>query len=275
MNVIGKFLTIAILVMSIIFLSTAFMVYSKHTNWEQKAKQAQADLANTRQEVERYRNEVQQKQTQLAAERAARTSALAAVETRARQYEQESVQSRQVLDRLQEESRVAVTSLAAAQQTMENLKNEVDGLRSAVKSAHSERDRMFQEVVDWKNKVTSAESVVRRLEQQNDDLTTSLSRTKAVLRTRGLNEDTPLTNVAPLVKGRVLRIGEEGKLIEVSIGGDDGLQRNNTLEVYRGDNYLGRLRVTQTSSDRAVGMVLDGFRNGAIGVGDSVATQIR
>ena len=65
------------------------------------------------------------------------------------------------------------------------------------------------------------------------------------------------------------------QLVEVTIGADDGIKQGNTVEVYRGGRYLGRLEILKTSPDRAVGRVDRRFQQGQIQEGDRVATRLR
>jgi hypothetical protein len=83
--------------------------------------------------------------------------------------------------------------------------------------------------------------------------------------------------VTPTVDGLVSRVKQVAgaQLVEVTIGADDGLKQGNTVEVYRGDRYLGRLAILKTSPDRAVGRVDRRFQQGAIQEGDRVATRLR
>ena len=65
------------------------------------------------------------------------------------------------------------------------------------------------------------------------------------------------------------------QFVEVTIGADDGLKPGNTLEVFRGSKYLGRLDVVSTSPDKSVGKVDRRFLQGQIQEGDRVATRIK
>ena len=64
-------------------------------------------------------------------------------------------------------------------------------------------------------------------------------------------------------------------MIEISIGSDDGLKEGHTVEVYRGQRYLGRAKIVQTAPDKSVGKILPRSQNGPIQVGDRVATKLR
>jgi hypothetical protein len=59
------------------------------------------------------------------------------------------------------------------------------------------------------------------------------------------------------------------------VGADDGLKPRHTVEVFRGDRYLGRVEILRTEPDRAVGRILRQFQQGQIEEGDDVATRFR
>ena len=63
--------------------------------------------------------------------------------------------------------------------------------------------------------------------------------------------------MVPSVDGLVSQVKQTAgaQLVEVTIGADDGLKQGNTVEVYRGSRYLGRIEILKTSPDRAVGRV--------------------
>ena len=58
-------------------------------------------------------------------------------------------------------------------------------------------------------------------------------------------------------------------------GGDDGVQMGHFLEVYRDDEYLGRVQVISVKPDRSVGRVIREFKRGDIQPGDRVATRLK
>ena len=64
------------------------------------------------------------------------------------------------------------------------------------------------------------------------------------------------------------------KLVEISIGYDDGLRRGHHLEVTRGGRYVGRLKVRETEPDRAVAEIMRDYSEGIIEEGDRVDTTL-
>jgi hypothetical protein len=98
-----------------------------------------------------------------------------------------------------------------------------------------------------------------------------------MMKERGLNPDADPRSVVPTVNGVVteVRRSNGAQLVEVSIGADDGLAAGNTLEVSRGDRYLGRIEILETSPDKSVGRVDRRFQTGQIQENDRVATRIQ
>ena len=64
-------------------------------------------------------------------------------------------------------------------------------------------------------------------------------------------------------------------MIEVTVGADDGLRKGDTLEIFRGQRYLGRAMIIQTEPDRSVARVIRKFQQGQIQENDHVATKLR
>jgi hypothetical protein len=94
---------------------------------------------------------------------------------------------------------------------------------------------------------------------------------------QGLDPDTEPGAVVPTVDGVVsqIRRAAGAQLVEVTIGADDGLKAGNTVEVFRGSKYLGRVEILQTSPDKSVGRVDRRFQQGQIQEGDRVATRLK
>ena len=112
---------------------------------------------------------------------------------------------------------------------------------------------------------------------RTEQLTKQVSGMTHIMREKGINPNTPPGSVVPTVNGIVSQVRRSGgaQLVEVTIGADDGLAAGNTLEVSRGDKYLGRVEILQTSPDKSVGRIDRRFQTGQIREGDRVATRIQ
>ncbi len=75
------------------------------------------------------------------------------------------------------------------------------------------------------------------------------------------------------MSGVVVAVADDS--VEVSLGGDDGVQMGHELEIYRNDQYLGRVRVVSVKPDKAIAVIIKGFLRGTIQRGDRVATRLK
>ena len=84
---------------------------------------------------------------------------------------------------------------------------------------------------------------------------------------------------AVFVKGTIERVDTRDGLVEVSIGGDDGLKKNHTLEVFRLSpkaEYLGTLRLVEVYHHKAVGRLQQNAiaNRSPVRPGDQVASSL-
>jgi hypothetical protein len=81
----------------------------------------------------------------------------------------------------------------------------------------------------------------------------------------------------PRVRGKVTRTrrADGNQFIEITIGADDGVRPGQTIEIFRGERYLGRAQIMKADPDRAVGRIIREFQQGQIQENDDVATKLR
>jgi len=154
------------------------------------------------------------------------------------------------------------------------LTKEVEGLRGEIRESQADRDKHFEQVVKLTDQIHQAQGDLKRLEERSVQLAAQVAASGKVLAAHGLTKDTPVDGIPPAIRGKVLAINQDN-MVEVSLGSDDGLRAGHTLEIFRASNYLGRLQVLRTETDRAVGKIVPGFKKAAIQKGDDVATRFK
>jgi hypothetical protein len=282
MNLIGKILTVAIFVMSLVFMALAVAVFATHTNWKMKAANTDAalgplglkpqlDAAKT--ENENLQRDIDQLKNALAKERAARVNALAAAEAKLLETQRQLTQKETDLAKLQTEHQVLVETNEETQNTLTALTDEVTKLRGEIRAAQQERDGFFDQVVTLTDQFNQAKVEQMRLTERRDQLLAQVAAMDRVLERNGLTAETPVSHIPPRLEG-VVTESAGGDMIEVSLGMDDGLKKGHFLEVIRGSNYIGRLEVVSTEPDRAVARILRPYQKGPIRRGDNVRTKV-
>ncbi|MEM7312147.1 MAG: hypothetical protein AAF497_03250 [Planctomycetota bacterium] len=274
MTLVGKILSVLILVMSIVFMAFTCMTYATHRNWSDIAKDRKTKFDNAERMLRDKEAEIEAVRLSLSQEKAARSKAIAALEDKNRDQKEKLELQQEKLTAAESEKRKSIQIAETAQREMDRLKDEVDAVRVALKTALDDRNDKLARVTDLRDRNNQLEGQLQRVSTRVDTLRTSLSRSKLVLDRNGLNEFTPVDNTPPELDGEVTKVNSSS-LIEVSIGSDEGLRKGHTLDIFRQDgSYIGRVQVIDTNSDRAVARIIPKYRQGVIRKGDRVATKL-
>ncbi len=283
MNLVGKILTVLVVVCAIVFASLTVAVYATHKNWREVVlNEAPGKELGLKKQLEQARQagtalkDAQAKLAQeLESEKVSKRDELKKLEQKVKELADERERLEKEKNQLDEAQRQAVAAMQSSQQSLAGLRKELEGLRDEVRSVRKDRDEQFKKVVQKTDELHQAVNEAKRLGEQRDVLAKDLGRAQTLLQKNGLDLDRdgkpfPVEGIVTAVHGP--------DLIEISIGADDGLSRGSQLEVFRidGNNstYLGRAEIVRVEPDRAVGRIDPKFRRGMIQKDDRVATKI-
>ncbi|QDS92609.1 hypothetical protein FF011L_13560 [Roseimaritima multifibrata] len=277
MTFLGKCFTFMIFILSAIFMALALAANASHRNWREEIvkegglKDQVEEFATKNRELEDARVRVERA---LAAEQVARRTALAALETDLAQKSDLLAKAEQALT----SERATNESLARkdAQITDELTRLTADNakLRQQIVTEQDDRDRLFARVLELTDKMNGIRGLLEVQKERNQTLVAQVTRFTEVMQARGINVNDALDGAPPARNGTVLVVDRGKKLVELSIGYDEGLRVGHMLEVTRGSQYLGRAKVRRTSPDRAVAEIMPDFTLGTIQKGDRVDTTI-
>ena len=272
MTLLGKVVTGLVFLLSVIFFALSIAVNASHLNQRARAdaEKQRADTAEN--QVRQIRTQYENIRTQLAIEQAARRTTLASLQDQLTTANSERESAERDLRDLQSALTAANQTIAANANELEAKTQENDQLRQALVDARLDRDQMFQRLVaatDQNNRLQGGlQSLAMREKRMADDYT----KLKEIMDVLGVRPDTLIT-APPPVNGEVLAVDRSG-LVEVSLGRDDGIREGFTLEVHRGQQYLGRLEVTLVRDDKSVARILEGYQRGYIRAGDRVDSKL-
>jgi hypothetical protein len=188
-----------------------------------------------------------------------------------------NLQIQNELDSLRANERSQLATMTATQELNKGLTAEITGLRQQIRDEQQARDAAVATTLTATEQFHQVKSDYETARQRSEQLMKQVSGMTHVMREKGIDPATEPGSVVPTVNGVVSQIRRSGgaQLVEVTIGADDGLAAGNTLEVSRGDKYLGRIEILQTTPDKSVGRVDRRFQQGQIQEGDRVATRIQ
>jgi hypothetical protein len=179
-------------------------------------------------------------------------------------------------DQLRQEQRDATAAVAATQAANDRLAADVATLRQNIRAEQQARDAAFKTTLAATEELHRLRNEFETAQKRSQDLTSRVAGMTQVMEGAGVDPNTDPSGVVPTVDGVVSQIRRVpgGQLVELTIGSDDGLKQGNTVEVFRGTRYLGRLEIVRTSPDKSVARVDRRFQQGAIQEGDRVATRL-
>jgi hypothetical protein len=283
MNWLGKVFVVLILIMSLLFMGLAMAVYATHKNWK-NVIEGTAGAPGLKQQLDQAIQQNDELKTlhnrrveELTAENEASEQQVRKLESERVALVERNGQIQTELDQLRQEQRDATAAVAATQANNERLAADATGLRQQIRAEQQARDAAFAATLSATEELHQLRNEYETANERQRQLTETTARMTHLLRENDIDPATPADAVVPTVDGVVtqLRRVPGAQLVELSIGADDGLKEGNTVEVFRGSRYLGRVEIMETSPDKSVGRVDRRYQQGAIQEGDRVATRLK
>ncbi len=283
MNLVGKILTVLIMVFSVLFMAFALAVYAAHLNWRNKVMDPQnglqAQLNKEKQSVQNLNGEVDTLKLDLDREKKDLSARVKSLEDEKGRLQNERVKLEKDLAVLVEDLRKANGAVTAASVNVAGLADQVKQLRDNVRAAEKKQNEDFTKMTKMTDQMHQLANELTALKGTNQTLVADLQKYRKVLDLFGLKGDPELyTKVAPPVDGHVVAVSDPGTgLIELSVGSDLGIEKGQTLEVYRrdGNAYLGRVEIVSTEPNKSVAKILPSLQRGAIQKGDRIASRLQ
>jgi uncharacterized phage infection (PIP) family protein YhgE len=178
------------------------------------------------------------------------------------------------VDQLRVDRRAVEALVAATEENNNRLTEEVVKLRDSIRENQQARDEAFATTLKATSQLHTTAGDLQTTKERNEQLVQQVASLTRVIGENGLDPNEP---VVDQVRGKIsaTRRADGGQLIEITVGVDDGIRPGGTVEIFRGDRYLGRAEILRAEPDKAVGRILREFQQGQIQEGDDVATKFR
>ncbi len=285
MNIIGKIFVFAVFVMSLVFMSFAVAIYSSHTNWEREVNRKPEEvqgvqkpglkyqLQQAQDERKKLKEEIDILVRKVAESEAARDQVVAKLQSALVEKDGELKQLRESKDKREEDQRLAIAKLDAAEADLKKAVEEVSALRDEVRQQQVKVDQQVGRTAEIAQKLHETQSFLDIANERKAQLEKQVANARLLLQQSGLSIDNLPKDRLQTLDGRVIAVA--GGSIEVSLGGDEGLQTGHTLEVYRDGEYVGRAIVKTVKPDRAVAVLVKEYARGIVQPGDKVTTRLK
>ncbi len=176
MALVGKIMTVAILLMSLLFMGFSIMNYATQRNYKSLVTGGDSgtglneQLRELTNQVREQEEKLEMVQNKIALETASKRSALAVLEVKSRESKSTIAAKRDELEQLTLEHQRNINTLSTAQDDMIRLKGEADALRKEVEQTLANRNSEFETVTELTDKINQAEGVLRRLKERSEQL---------------------------------------------------------------------------------------------------------
>ena len=285
MNLIGKIFIVLIFIMSLMFATFSIMVYTTHVNWRHEILRTPAEVARhpaARLQIPARASPYGKRSLntdklasltkQLNAEKAAKIQALAKSEATIQALSAEKKTIEDQLKAKETELATNTDTLRATQTNLSNLTAEVKKLRNDVADSQRETDEQIKKATALTDKLAVATGQLTVLKERNEQLTIDVTKAKQLL-PKGVTLESPVDASTVKVSGQIAAVSRTK--VELSIGSDDGVRVGQDLDVYRGDKYVGRVKIIDVRPDNSVGTILTEYQQLPIQRGDNVASNLK
>jgi hypothetical protein len=275
MTLLGKIFTGMVLILSVIFFTLSAAVSGSHISYrdlvEDKNTGLKVVLAREQAKSKELTELVERLKDAMAVEQGARRAALSSLQTQLERYISDVAEKEKELAAKQSQLTTLASTEQLTQQELSARTKENEALRNQLVQARGDRDAQYQKFVQTFDQYMRLQGEKKTLEEQSKALARDYIGAKEKMDILGITADTKLDG-PPAVNGVVS--GISNNLVEVTIGKDDGIRIGDQLDVYRGGAYIGRINVTRSEDDKAVGEVLSSFSKGFIMKGDRVDSRL-
>lgn len=290
MSFVGKVLVVVQLALSVLFMALAGAVFAVHTNWKDAYdKQAEtiSGSAKSVADMQAEMDSVKQASQKVVDDNKAEMDLLKnTVQTQIQQIEALTKKNNEDQQELQTQTALAETKAKEAIfRTTES-----DEQRAANRALQTALDQTAAKVRELEDQKFGLEVEYASLRNKAEEDQLKLAYLEKLARKMGLETDpkkaAKLEEPPPPVEGLVKSLKKDRanqvRMIEISVGSDDGLIVGHKLDVMRTGvdgkppKWLGRVKVISIEPDYAVCEVMreDTPPNGIIEVGDNVTTKL-
>lgn len=248
MSSLGKILLIVAAVGALACIAGAWLLANKYHG-------TYSELTQTKQTVETEKKEVAKAtQAQQAAEKAQQTA-----EADAKQAKSDLDESKQKLDALQKTADDLTATAKTASDNLAKAKEELKHFQDALGMSPDEAKAAIQKAKDDQ---AAAETAKKIAEDQLQAVNKQLADIKETLN-RGPDK------MIPGISGKVTNVNRAWNFVVLDVGLSNGVVPKGELVVYRGNKFLGKVRVTSVEENTSVADILPNSK-GDIQAGDYV-----
>lgn len=271
MNLLGKILTLLIMVMSLLFLFVAFMVAASHQNWKDQAEKNKRIADQRLADQRNIQAEIAKAQQQLQQERFQRQTLVAQLESQWQQARQLYESKEKELTQVQQDQLVKTNTLKEAEERLAELDKKIASLSQQITTLTQNIAAEHNKVMELQNLRYELDGKAKALERSRQQMADALAQANRVLKKNGLTPESLTDDIPPALTGVVAKVRDD--LVEINLGTDDGLKNGHLIDIYRSGQFVGSAEVYNARNNQSVARVIPEMTNSAIQQNDFVTTE--
>jgi uncharacterized protein (DUF3084 family) len=177
-----------------------------------------------------------------------------------------------------EQGNVASTAdlLRRAQEDLGKRTEEANKLRTDAEAAQAAERKANEELTKAKDDIRARDNTIAELEKTKTDLTAKVDEleiVKRVAQESGVDIGALLLQPA-IADAKVIAVDMDMKLVQVNAGSTQKVSRGATLDIVRGDRYIGRIKVDQVYPNSSAGTISVLKQGEQVQVGDRATNTL-
>jgi peptidoglycan hydrolase CwlO-like protein len=285
MDILGKIFVFAIFIMSLVFMSFSVAIYATHTNWREEITRTAAEagpgkpvgyqtqLKQAKEERDRLTTQINDLVRKVSESELVRDQVIAQVQSALKEKNEELSKLQSTEAENEKNLQEATKKRDESVQQLTKLSGEVEELRNRIQEEQSKVDAAVKRSASLADELHQKQAFLQIADERRKQLEEQVANARELLKAAGLDLGAVPADQLPELEGSVSAVGQD--MVEISLGGHDGLRKNIDLEVYRDTEYVGRVRVIDVMPDKAFARPIKDYMKDAIRRGDRVATRLK
>jgi len=271
MNLVGKIITILILLLSVCFMMIGIMVNASHQNWRKLAEDNKAliDQLNTNRGT--ILAQTSSKNVEIEKEKVARM-------LRIQQLESQLLLARddyeKTIEQLAAQRIKAESAFRVVEESEERIAEQdtlIAQLQGQLQLLTEDVAKQRATVVAMTNQIFELNSTKQSLNKMKMDLAEQATEQGKVLTAYGLTPNSLTDEIPRDLTGLITAI--DGDKVVVNLGLDDGLREGHAFDIFRDGRYVGTAKVIRAEANRSAAVLDKALTKVPVQVRDRVTTQ--
>ena len=271
MNLVGKIITILILLLSVCFMMIGVMVNASHQNWKQQA----IDNANKINELADNRDRIiaqaNSKDVEIEKEKVARMIRIQQLESQLQQALRDFDNANEELAAQRVKAEESFTIVKESEQRIAEQDKLINDLQGQLRQLTTDVATQRAKVVAMTGQIFELNSTKKSLEEMRMNLAAENTARAKVMTKHGLTQYDLTSHIPRQLEGRITAI--DGNNIAINLGRDDGLNKGHSVDIYRNDTYVGTAQIFEAQNNRSAARIDRNRTKVPVQVNDQVTTK--